>query len=583
MRVKIPYAMVLSVLAGLGLAFWAGRASGPGNTVGLSENSGLDSGAAEWFGARHPGRKADPGGGGQAVTSVQQLRGILKNSGSNWETGRAMADAALAKMNGPQLSQLVHSLATAQATTPGYSYRREINAACSRWAEVDPDAALQFVLSNKQASFRSAAISSIFAGVARNDPALASLASLSPAARRAGLVSVIGTMADLDFDAALAKASTFTDPADRKAALALLVGRGNDYYIDRSPEQLNTLLATLPSGSLRNNALNQLGSQLAACSREAAAGILAGYPPKDREKIQICMMQRLSDSDPARAIEIYQTLPPGKAESYIYMSTYFNLAKQDPEAVLRLVADKPSEEQAQVVGVVFAQLARNDPSAATRRLDDYPVGPVRDAAMAQLTSAWAQDDPAAAKAWVATLTGTDQTRAFNALIPAVADTDPKGAADMLGRLLATAPRDAADNHESATFSLVRIWGRDDPEAAGNWTAALPDGNMKNNAISNLASTWASEDFDATGKWIDTLPDGKARDSGVSSMVSATTRRDPATSFAWATTIGDNARRVSMLEAVVGQWKESDPDKARAAVQQADLTRIERDRLLKQIK
>ena len=112
---------------------------------------------------------------------------------------------------------------------------------------------------------------------------------------------------------------------------------------------------------------------------------------------------------------------------------------------------------------------------------------------------------------------------------------------------------------------------------------VDDLELKNNAISNLASTWASEDFDATGKWIDTLPDGKARDSGVSSMVSATTRRDPATSFAWATTIGDNARRVSMLEAVVGQWKESDPDKARAAVQQADLTRIERDRLLKQIK
>ena len=51
----------------------------------------------------------------------------------------------------------------------------------------------------------------------------------------------------------------------------------------------------------------------------------------------------------------------------------------------------------------------------------------------------------------------------------------------------------------------------------------------------------------------------------------------------AATIGDESQRVSMLSNVVGQWKESDPAKARAAVNQADLTNDERDRLLKQIK
>ena len=71
--------------------------------------------------------------------------------------------------------------------------------------------------------------------------------------------------------------------------------------------------------------------------------------------------------------------------------------------------------------------------------------------------------------------------------------------------------------------------------------------------------------------------------GVSSMVHAKSNSDPATAFAWAATIGDNSRRVSLLSSVVQQWKDSDPDKARAAVQQADLTSTERDRLLKQLK
>lgn len=715
MQTKIPYGMILSVLAGLGFAFWAGRASRRGNTTDLTANGRLGQRADARAGARNPGQPAVPGGGGPAVTSAQQLHGLFKNSGCNWQMGAAVADAALTKMTGPQLSQLVHNLATAQATTPGYSFSREINAACARWAEVDPDAALQLVLSNKQASFRAAAIGSIMASIAKNDPALAraklaaiddptlrrtaqgtflsalamaspddwvaavtadpalarqyggsgafaaewamddpaaaarrimqlpadmqksglvtiakvwagkdraaatawaqsltdpqqrnqalaaiaggiasqdpdaalaSLATLTPGAHRAGLAAVFGTMGDLDFEAALAKASTLADPADRKAALSLLAGGGNgdmSNYSSRSPEQLNAVLATLPSGAPRNNALNQLGSQLAGCSREEAAGILAGYPPKDREKLQLGMMQQLSYSNPTRALEIYQTLSPGKAEDYGSHSIYYNLARQDPEAVLKLLADKPPREQAQGVGYAFGQLARHDPEAATRRLDDYPAGPVRDAAMTQLTSAWAQDDPAAAKAWVATLTGSEQGRALNALIPSMAGTDPTGAAAMLGRLLATAPKDADGNLGNATSNLVSTWAHDDPAAAGTWTADLPDGNLKNNAISNLASTWAREDFDATGKWIDTMPDGQARDAGVSSMVNATMRRDPATAFAWAATIGDNARRVSQLANVVEQWQDSDPAKARAAVQQADITNAERDKLLKRIK
>lgn len=200
MRAKIPYGRFLSVLAGLGFAFWAGRASGPGNTPGLTAGGRPDARAA----GRTPGRQAEPGGNGQGVTSVLQLHAIFKNSGGNWQTGGAVADAALAKMNGPQLAQLVHDLATAQATTPGYSYGREINAACVRWAEIDPDAALQFVLSNKQASFRSTAIASLMAGIARNDPALA-LAKLAaigdPSLRRAAQLSVLSTLAVASPDA----------------------------------------------------------------------------------------------------------------------------------------------------------------------------------------------------------------------------------------------------------------------------------------------------------------------------------------------------------------------------------------------
>ena len=51
-----------------------------------------------------PDKRADTG-----------LHGIFKNSGAYGLTGAVAADAALAKMNGSQLAQLVRNLAAAQA------------------------------------------------------------------------------------------------------------------------------------------------------------------------------------------------------------------------------------------------------------------------------------------------------------------------------------------------------------------------------------------------------------------------------------------------------------------------------------
>ncbi|MEI7956236.1 MAG: hypothetical protein WCJ66_13805 [Verrucomicrobiota bacterium] len=170
---------------GTGHGILGGPASAPEHTHNLAESNRLGAGVA----GRQPRQKAEAGGGGgQAVTSALQLRGVFKNSPNPWLAGGAVVDAKLAKMNGSQFSQLVRDLATAQATTPGYSFGREINAACVRWAEVDPDAALRFALSNKQASFRNTSIPSMIAGTAKNDPALAlaKLAAINePTLRRA--------------------------------------------------------------------------------------------------------------------------------------------------------------------------------------------------------------------------------------------------------------------------------------------------------------------------------------------------------------------------------------------------------------
>ena len=710
--------MMVGVLAAMGLAFWVGRSSAPVEASSGPENNRVSPRSAERLSPRKSANASSRGAGAGAVTSALELRDIFKHSGGNMQLGTARASASLAQMNAREISLLVQDLAIAQANTPGYRYTLEINTACARWAEVDPDAALKFVLANKQSSFRTAAIGSVFAGMAKTDPALArmklatlddpslrsaarssmlsalladrpddwveaiksdpsasryynlgsiasewamddpvkaaarlqqlpshmqagaiasvaqiwagkdsraamewaraltdpgqrnnalgaiaggiaaqdpeaalaSLDSLPAAARRAGLAAVFRTLLDLDYEAALARATSLPDPDDQKAALKLIAGDQNGYsygdpfgvYHSVDSGQLTALLEQLPPGAMRTNALNRLGSQLAACTRDEADAILAGYPDKEREKLQSAMLENLTYQDPARALETYQSLPATKVESYRLQNIVANLAQKDPEAALKFSLESTSaQQQQQGVAAAFAQFARTDPDAAKLRLSSIPPGPMYDNALSSMASAWGQTDSTAALAWVDSLNGEQHTRALNALMPSLASSNPKAAADIIGEMLATSKDDNNNPISSAAHYLGQSWAQEDPEAAGKWVAGLPDGNVKTNAINSMMSAWTRDDFEGATQWLDTLPDGKTRDSGVQAVINAITNSDSPTAFEWANTISDDNQRANALSNVISNWKQQDADKARAAIQRADLTGKERERLLKQ--
>jgi hypothetical protein len=719
---RFPAGMIAAVLTAMGLAFWAGRSSAPVKSSAENENSRISPRTAERSSPRKSANATNNrGAGAGAVTSALELREIFKHSGGNMQLGTARATASLAKMNAREISMLVEDLAIAQATTPGYKYTLEISSACQRWAEVDPDAALKFVLSNKQSSFRSAAIGSLFAGMAKTDPALArmklasiddpslratarssmlsalltdrpdewveiiktdpsasrnyhlgsiasewamddpvkaaarlqslpfnlqagaiasiaqvwagkdskaalqwansltdssqrnnalgaiaggiaasdpdaalaSLDSLPSAARRVGLTAIFNTLLDLDYESALARANSLPDPDDQKAALKIIAGDQNGYsfgdpfgigmYQSFDAGQLTSLLENLPPGAMRTNALNRLGNQLSNCTREEADAILANYPSKEREKLQYSMLENLAYQDPVRALEIYQSIPPAKVETYHLQNIISYLAQKDPEAALKLSLESTStQQQQQGVAAAFAQFARADPDAAKQRIGTLPPGPMHDSALSAIASSWSQTDSTAALAWVNSLKGEEHTKAINAMIPVLASSNPKAAAGIISEMLSTSKEDNNSSISNAAHQLGQTWVREDPEAAGKWIAGLPDGNIKTNAIGSMMSAWTQDDFEGATKWIDTLPDGKARDTGVQSIVSATSNSDAPTAFEWANTISDDNQRENALSTVISYWKQNNANKARAAVNQADLSQKERERLLKQL-
>lgn len=716
--------IILAALMLLVAVFWAGRTSAPRAVETSDANSRLPTRLTDRPDRRAAGRSG-PGAGGMAITSAMQLRDVFKNSGGNMQLGSAMADAALARMNADELSQLVADLAQAQASSPGYGFTLEIQAACARWAEVDPQAALRFVLANRQASFRSAALGSVFAGMAKIDPALAraalaqiddpalrraaqssllsalamadpdawvasiladpslhgqqygtasiisewamddpalaaqrlaklpasmqssgivslakiwaskdpaaaqawalaltdpkqrntalgavagglaardpdaalaSLDALEGPARQAGIKAVFSTLADLDFDLAFQKATALSDPSEKNAALKLLTGAeyyssddpfasSHLSYVQRNSEQLVKLLAELPPGQARSSALSRLAEQLATASPEEAERILAAYSGQDHTVLRSRMLEQMSQADPARALEFFQSLPPQQQDASTFGNILAKLASKDPETALALALNSKADEmRSNVVREAFYHLAASDPQAARDRLDSLPAGSAEySSAVLATARVWADQDPAAAAAWAAGLEPGMRAFAQNSIIQAMSNKDPVAAADMLGDLVqpgANAADQADLNHLTDTASsLISHWVGSDLGAAAEWTTALPENPVKDAAVIQLVSNWHQLDPDAAIEWIDTLPAGTSRDTAVRYMVNFSTGTDPATAFEWAATLSNDEHRSNHMQHAASQWLARDPEPASAAIRQSDLPPEIRDRLL----
>ena len=54
-------------------------------------------------------------------------------------------------------------------------------------------------------------------------------------------------------------------------------------------------------------------------------------------------------------------------------------------------------------------------------------------------------------------------------------------------------------------TIAASWAEEDPNAAGQWVASLPEGDGRLWAAKNLAARWAEYEPDAARRWISGLP------------------------------------------------------------------------------
>ena len=205
----------------------------------------------------------------------------------------------------------------------------------------------------------------------------------------------------------------------------------------------------------------------------------------------------LAFSKPELALEVVKDLPPASLDyGRISVPIFRSLAESDREAAIAALDGLPLEFRREAMGAIAESWADDDPAAAYAWISELPEGEPKGGALGEVFSALARADPAQAQAAFAELTSPSERKHLayslaNGLVSTDIDTALVWARDslegetqqkafetILGEgyniLDHEAELELADSIPGAPEARVDFagrWAEEDPEAAAAWAQA----------------------------------------------------------------------------------------------------------------
>jgi len=195
-----------------------------------------------------------------------------------------------------------------------------------------------------------------------------------------------------------------------------------------------------------------------------------------------------------------------------------------------------NERQKQTVVLAHAYLA--DGREALQRWaesvsDDAP-GRYKRTVFQQAAIALAQDDPAAAAAWIT----NHLDRSYS-----------KGTARI----------------------IARIWAQRDAPAALTWVGALSPGRERDTALARAFDRWLAHDPRAAQAWLEERQTAEGWDAALAAMARAKAGESPPAAIAWAQRIRDPLLRERSLVDAARTWLHADPRAAERWLSESELS------------
>ena len=335
--------------------------------------------------------------------------------------------------------------------------------AYAKWANADPAKAFAFAQAAVTKSFPT------------NDTALS---------------EVLSTWAGHDPQAALAAAQGLDSSSLRQDAVRVVLA---NWALGDDPKAALDTAKALNLGSQLNNVLQGIYINWAEHDPAGAFAALDQVANVNtRNNLVGNILQAMSETDPNGALKLLLTLPPGAQNAPPY-----------------------------AINKIFSQLTMQDPAAAVQALGQLPGGQMRENAVTQVATAWA-------------------------------DTDPQGAINWANSL-----GNAADR-ANALYNVVRSASAEDPAAAANDLKLIPNINQRNQAMNEVLDNWTDADPAAALKWAQNNTVGNAQNMALSEIVQHVAGTDPLGALGVIQQMPNTPQNNNLVFQTIGQWAATDP-------------------------
>jgi hypothetical protein len=357
-----------------------------------------------------------------------------------------------------------------------------------------------------------------------------------------------------------------------------------DYYQNLSPEQLEEEAAKLEGMPMNERIM----ASLLLFGRWAEVDPHAALAYSDKIGmggmfVKPTILQSWASTDPASAAKYFAENPRefqmmgmggmggrGGSGASVIASEW---AKTDPQAALAWAQSLKGRDKDQAMTSVVRELASTDPQKAVAMAATMD-GEAQEDAYASIATQWGAKDFDAAEAWVKSLPASLQEDALARAIGSLANSDPVLASKKVDSM------ESGDAKERAITRTVDAWSRENPAQAAAWLIKQGD-DVDDDAVRGLVRNWATQDDKGVLAFIQQQPAGDLRDEATQSYIWSNRSDNYQNVLSLAESIEDNNQRQRAIAVSAERWMQTDPDAAKAYIQQSPYLSDQAKRRLEQ--
>lgn len=447
--------------------------------------------------------------------------------------------------------QLERLIVEADGISSASDRRGALSILYARYADLDPDTALGFLLRHG-ASQSGVEARALFHGWARRDltAAVETAAELPPHLRQAAALAILMSRDELPADA--------RQDVARRLEVEHLLGslrmqRALD-QVDRDPLAAWQTALAATDGPGRQERLMSIVNGWARreplAAMEAVRSLANGGL---KTQLQQLIVHQWGQSHPREAVDWVLSQPPSPQRGTLTATALGALAGADPRTAFDLAQSLAGRERAEAVGRVLSTWAQHDPAAAAAAAELAPGSAVRHGALFGVAAAYAREDPEGALQWVSRLDIADSGMAVSVVFNTLAQQDPMEAARRVDLL-----PEAARGH--AVSSVASTWAQQDPAAAARWAETLADDDLRTGALVNAVQAWAGYERDAAVRFAGNLPAAAERDAALVAILQ-TQHHDAEFGERILERLTDPQQRATAARLLYSSLLETDPDRA----------------------